>query len=297
MAKRGLGKGLGALLPQQAGVEKGKTDNEVLNISMERIVPGKHQPRKDFDRKKLEELVQSIKSHGIIQPIVVTPAGDGNYELVAGERRWRAGKIAGMKEIPAIVKQVNEREMAEIALIENLQREDLNLLEEAEAYRKLMEVHCLNQEEIAQKVGKSRPVIANALRILQLPSPIKEMIKKQELSAGHAKAILGLKDQAAMVQLADLIKQKGLTVRQTEVMVQRMTAERRMERKTPDNDANGLEIAETEERLQRLFSTKVKIKRSRNGGRVEIYCFSLEELDRILAVLLKEDVPRGTIIA
>lgn len=288
MVKRGLGRGLGALLPPNEETEVAA--GEVTSIAVDRIVAGRHQPRRDFDTQKLEELAQSIKSHGVIQPIVIKPGGSDKYELIAGERRWRACKLAGLKEIPAIIKDLDARETAEIALIENLQREDLNPLEEAEAYQVLIEEHDLTQEEIARRVGKSRPVVANALRLLQLPVEAQEMLRQNEITTGHAKVILSLKEKDEQLELARLIKEKQLTVREAERVIQQQGRKK----KTVKGDQINWEWRELEERLQQVFTTRVRIKQGKNNSRIEIYYFNQDDLERILAAMLKEDVPRGT---
>ncbi|WP_258361123.1 ParB/RepB/Spo0J family partition protein [Moorella sulfitireducens (nom. illeg.)] len=293
MAKRGLGRGLEALLP---AVEKKEVlAGEVFQIEVDKIVAGRHQPRRDFDVAKLEELAQSIKSHGVIQPIVVKPVEEGRYELIAGERRLRACKIAGLKEIPAIIKELDARETAEIALIENLQREDLNPLEEAEAYRSLINEYNLTQEEIAHRVGKSRPVIANALRLLQLPAEIQEMVREGALSSGHARIILSLKDREQQLLLAKKIIAEGMAVREAELFIKKM-----QDKRTPklEKDKKGkkvdIEVKQLEDRLQTIFSTKVKLAHGKNKGKIEIYYFGTEDLERIINVLTGENVSRET---
>lgn len=293
MAKRGLGRGLEALLPQKE--ETDEKDNRIASIAIDKIVAGQHQPRKDIDKEKLEELAQSILNHGVIQPIVVKPIDSTKYEIVAGERRWRACRLAGIKEIPAIIKEINARDTAEIALIENLQRENLNQMEEAEAYQKLIDQHRLSQEEIARRVGKSRPVITNALRLLQLPLEIKDMLRKNELTTGHAKVILSIKEGERQLELANLIREKGLSVRETENIIQQWDNKKKTKKKNEAKEKIGLENREIEEKLQQMFTTRVKLKQGKNNGRIEIYYYSQEELDRILTVLLDRDVPRGTI--
>ncbi len=289
MVKRGLGRGLEALLPPNS--EKEEMNEEITSIAIDRIVAGRHQPRRQFDNQKLEELAQSIRSHGIIQPIVIKPVGNAKYEIIAGERRWRASKMAGLREIPAIIKDLDVGAMAEVALIENLQREDLNPMEEAEAYRALVEEYGLTQEEIARRVGKSRPVITNALRLLQLPGEIQELLRSNEITAGHARAILSLKGKEEQLQLARLIQEKQLTVREAEGFVQQKLSTREKPVKKEKQD---WEWQELEERLQQVFTTRVRIKMGKTNSRIEIYYFNDEDLERILAALLKEDVPRET---
>lgn len=292
MAKRGLGRGLEALLPQKEIAMEDK-DAKITSIAVDRIEPGKHQPRRDFDDVKMAELAQSIKAHGIIQPIVVKPAGNERYEIIAGERRWRACRQAGLQEIPAIIKSLDARTTAEIALVENLQREDLNPLEEAEAYQTLLEDYGLTQEDVAGRVGKSRPVIANALRLLQLPEEIKGMLRENKLSSGHARALLGLKDKKMQVELAKKIVAENLSVRETENIIKKLiggpTAPKRQRA-----DAVNIETHQMEERLQQVLSTRVKLKAGKNSGKIEIYYFGPEDLERIITVLTGENVSRET---
>ncbi|SMC00185.1 chromosome partitioning protein, ParB family [Thermanaeromonas toyohensis ToBE] len=288
MVKRGLGRGLGALLPELKDKE-GTSGVQLLPVDT--IVAGKHQPREDFDREKLEELVNSIRAHGVIQPIVVRPLGEGRYELVAGERRWRACQLAGLREIPALVRQLDEREVREIALIENVQREDLNPLEEAKAYQALLVEYGLTQEEIASRVGKSRPVIANALRLLQLPLAVQEMLRQGQLSAGHARALLSLEDPELQVRAAAEVVNRKLSVRETEELVRRwqrkgvtgpgISAEKK--RRQPD-----WELEAVTETLEARLGTTVKIRPLRQGGRIEIYYYSDGELERLLQLLGQE---------
>ncbi len=296
MVKRGLGRGLEALLPPK--IKETTAKNSLVSIDVNRIVAGQHQPRKNMDPEKLEELSQSIDQHGIIQPIVVKPIGESKYEIVAGERRWRACRLAGKKEIPAIIKDVNAQQTAELALIENIQRENLNQLEEAEAYKKLIDQHGLSQDKIAARVGKSRPAVANALRLLQLPLAIKNMLRKNKLTAGHAKAILSLKNDDKRLEIADLINKKGLNVRETEKIIRRWNKEEKTNQKQAGaekvSDPN-IDIKEIEEKLQQMLTTRVKLKQGQNNGRIEIYYYTQEELERILTVLLEQNVPRGTI--
>lgn len=278
MAKRGLGRGLEALLPPKE-VDP-ETHAAITRIAIDRIVAGKHQPRKDFDNAKLEELAQSIKVHGVIQPIVVKPAGSGKYEIIAGERRWRACRQAGLKEIPAIIKTLDDRATAEISLIENLQREDLNPLEEAEAYEALITEHHLTQEEIAGRVGKSRPVIANALRLLQLPTEIQKMLRSNEISSGHARALLALKDAEHQVALAKKIKEENLSVRETEAIIKKIQSEGELARKkqnpprVKDTDTQALESD-----LSSVLGLDVSIDHRGSTGTLTITYATLEQLD------------------
>ncbi|GFN23101.1 ParB/RepB/Spo0J family partition protein [Thermanaeromonas sp. C210] len=288
MAKRGLGRGLSALLPERA------TDGgDIQHLSVDAIVAGRHQPRDDFDQEKLEELAASIRQHGVIQPVVVRPRGDGLYELVAGERRWRACRLAGIKEIPAVVRDLSEREMAEVALIENLQREDLNPLEEARAYQSLIVEHGLTQEEVAARVGKSRPVIANALRLLQLPLAVQEMLRRGEITAGHARGLLALEDEGSQVELATRIAQDRLSVRQVEELVKRFQGKGAKRKGASGSRAEGSprgrdedwSLTQIEEALEERLGTVVKVRQLPRGGRIEIYYYGEEELNRLVEEL------------
>ncbi len=282
MSKRGLGRGLQALLP---GVEIGKNEKEsVVEIDVGDIKVNKNQPRHSFDENKLNELAMSIKEHGVVQPIIVRAEKDGIYELVAGERRWRACQRIGMEKIPAIVRNLSQRETSEIALIENIQREDLNPIEEASAYKILMEEYGLTQEELSKRVGKSRPFIANTVRLLALPEHVKDMVLKDLISAGHARALLTLARQKEQEDLAKRIALVGMSVRQTEKAVQEMLTHRpKPKRKTAKEDPVLLDL---EERLKRKFSTKVIIRHGEKSGRIEIEYYGDEELQRLLEALL-----------
>jgi len=243
MAKRGLGKGLGALIPTDLDVmaeltqaeETVPNDNKIVEIKIDLIEPNKYQPRKVFQQEALEELAKSIKEHGLVQPIVVRKAGD-KFELVAGERRWRAAKLAGLEKIPALIKDFNLQETTEIALIENIQREDLNPLEEASAYQLLLDEFKLTQEELAKKVGKSRPYIANTLRLLSAPTEIQQHVIEGKLTAGHARALLPL-PPAGQIQLAEKIIKENLSVRETEAIVKSVLTikdeQKKKQRKSP----------------------------------------------------------------
>lgn len=293
MAKRGLGRGLEALLPPKN--ISTESDAAITSIAVDRIVAGRHQPRKNFDNDRLEELARSIKVHGVIQPIVVKPAGSEQYEIIAGERRWRACCQAGLKEIPAIIKTLDDKTSAEVSLIENLQREDLNPMEEAEAYQALLEEHHLTQEEIAGRVGKSRPVITNALRLLQLPIEIQKMLRANEISTGHARALLALKDTKHQVILAEKIRDEGLSVRETEGLVKKM----QLEKGLPPKGSNlkieeSLEVRRLEEQLQQALSTRVKLKYGKKSGKIEIFYFGPEDLERIIMMLTGGNVSRET---
>jgi len=266
-----LGRGLSALLPGKDDVPRGTSPREA---EIGRLTPSRFQPRRDFSEPALADLARSIREQGIVQPIVVVARGD-RFEIVAGERRWRAAAIAGLDRVPIVVRErASDRDLLEAALVENLQREDLNILEAAEAYARLREEFELTQEKIAERVGKDRATIANSLRILKLPSGVREKIRSGQLSAGHARALVALASTDDQERLAEEIIRRELSVRQTEKRVARMTAgdrvvaERRRDPFTRD----------AEEKLSRHFQTKVRIARRRRGGSIEIAFGSEEEL-------------------
>lgn len=291
MSKRGLGRGLGALIPE---VEVGDRESvQELDVSL--IAPNPRQPRKVFDEGKLDELASSIKEHGIVQPIVVRPVG-GRYEIVAGERRWRAAKLAGLQRIPALVKEFSEVQVMEIALIENLQREDLNPLEEAEAYKLLMEECSLTQEELARRLGKSRPQISNMLRLLQLAEPVQEEIRAGRLSVGHAKVLLSVAEGKEQVALAQRVVEEGLSVRELEDVLrprQPSVAAAPRVRQRKDKSLPP-ELRDVERRLRELLGTPVKLEMRDGKGRIEITFFGEEGLERVLECLgAGEEKPAG----
>ncbi|WGV60134.1 ParB/RepB/Spo0J family partition protein [Brevibacillus brevis] len=275
---RGLGKGLNALITSNL-IEEGE---QVKEVSINEIRPNPYQPRKEFEQSAIEELAQSIKEHGIIQPLIVRKSIKG-YELVAGERRLRAAKVAGLKEVPVVVKAYTDQQLMEIALIENLQRENLNPLEEAEAYDKLISHHDYTQEQLAQKIGKSRPHVANMLRLLQLPEKIRKMVSAAELSMGHSRALLGVTDKKVQQQLANDVVEKGLSVRQLEEIVKQLNVSR--ETKKKKSAKNEPVLIEMEERLRSRFGTSVKIKKGSKRGKIEIDFYSQEDLERIIEML------------
>ncbi len=277
MQKVALGKGLGALIPDLSTLD----DNErkalgITEIELDKIIPNEYQPRKTFNDDKLNELAASIKEQGVIQPIIVHKAGSG-YQLIAGERRWRASRLAGLKSIPAIVKEATKRELLEMALIENVQREDLNPLEAAEAYKRLQDEFKLTQDDLAKRVGKERSTVTNFLRLLGLPKEVKQEIASGLLSMGHAKAILSLERTRDQILAAALIIKKGLSVREAEALSTRLRKPSK-EKKTVQNQ----EINFVEERLRKALGTKVSISPKSKGGRIVIEYYSSEELDRLL---------------
>jgi ParB family chromosome partitioning protein len=285
--RKRLGKGLGALLGETA-VESVRAEGDspsagVRQIPIDRISPNRFQPRHTFHEDSIGELAASIAEQGVLQPLIVAPRG-GDYELVSGERRWRAARIAGLSTVPVIVRDVDERQMLEIALVENLQREDLDAIDEAAGFRQLVDEFELTQAELARRVGKSRPAIANALRLLELPGAVREMVKTGELSAGHARALLGLDDRGGLAGLAREAADGGWSVRQLERRVRKDNAGPR-EAGAPER-AHELERARLEEELQRSLGTKVRLRAGKDGkGRIEIAFYSFDDLDRLVTRL------------
>ncbi|MDI1471761.1 MAG: ParB/RepB/Spo0J family partition protein [Thermodesulfovibrio sp.] len=271
--KKALGKGLESLIP--------KKEEILQEIEIERIIPGTSQPRTDFNEEALKELAQSIKEKGIIQPIVVSRVGDGTFRIIAGERRWRASKIAGLERIPAVIKDVSPVEAIEIALIENIQREDLDPVETASAFDKLIREFNLTQEELSTRVGKDRATIANYLRILKLPDEVKHYLKQGTITMGHAKAILSIEDTQRQIEIANIVARKSLSVRQTEELVKKTDKPKRLKEKLAD-------IEELEERLTSELGFKVKILHKGKKGKLEIFYNSLDELDGILQRIFKK---------
>lgn len=274
--KAALGKGLEALLP-----EKGE---EVIRLEIEKIIPNQHQPRKIFKDEALKELSTSIKEKGVIQPVIVSRVGDGTFRLIAGERRWRAATLAGLKKIPALIKDVSSQDAIEIALIENIQREELNAVETAEAFNRLLKEFNLTQEELSQRVGKDRATIANYLRILKLPDEIKAFINTDSISIGHAKALLTLENRQKQIEAAKEIIKKGLSVREAEALCKRLSQPVKPKKKKEKLP----EVADLEHKLTRSLGTKVKINHKDKRGKIEIEYYSLDELDRLLEILLQQ---------
>ncbi len=284
--KSGLGtKGLGieALINDQME-DMAQTDS-VKEIDINQIEPNRSQPRKHFEETALLELSESLKQYGMIQPVVLKKNGD-YYEIIAGERRWRAAKIAGMQKIPAVIKKWDTVEAFEAALVENLQREDLNPLEEAESFQRLQEEFGLSQEEIAQKVGKSRSAVANALRLLQLDSRVKNFLTEGRLSGGHARALLPIENGDLQFETAEHILEEELSVRATEAFVKDLLSEKSSpaaKKKTTTFDTRNYRTIE--QQLHQIFSTKVKLNSKKNKGKIEIEYYSDDDLDRLLTIL------------
>lgn len=280
MAKMsGLGKGLGALMLEN------NTDSMVSTstLSINEIVPNKEQPRKTFDETALAELADSIRQHGVLQPLLVRPLANGGYQLVAGERRWRASRMAELKEVPVIIKELSDTEAMEIAIIENLQREDLNPIEEAEGLQALIDKCGYTQEEVAVSVGKSRPAITNSLRLLKLPQEVRDMAKDGVISAGHARALLAFDNQPMMIECAKQIVPKKLTVRDVEKMAKRparASEPKRTQRRDSFYD-------EVELSLSEALGTKVKVYNGRSKGTLEIEFYTIDDLKNIANAIAK----------
>ena len=309
--KTGLGRGLSALIPDNQQNEENQTtsriqtdqqgtpDSSILEIATDDIKPNPNQPRTHFNEQDIKQLARSIEEHGILQPLLVSDKENGSYQLIAGERRWRAAKIANLEKVPALVRETNPQEILELALIENIQRADLSALEEAAAYQKLANDFQLTQQEIADRVGKSRTTITNTLRLLELPDKIQKSLDNNEITEGHARALLGLSNAEDMIQNLEVILSRNLNVRQTENIVknQRLSNESHTEiENTPiKSDDNKLEINLPDSRhisvtLQRLFGTKVTVQRANDGsGTLTIHFYSEEEYEGILSRLIEEE--------
>jgi ParB family transcriptional regulator, chromosome partitioning protein len=282
MAK-GLGKGLNAFF---ANVEADK-EEIVQEIKLNELRPNPYQPRKNFQPEAIDELKESILEHGILQPIIVRKSIKG-YEIVVGERRFRAAKEANLETVPAVVRELTEQQMMELAVLENLQREDLNPIEEALAYQTLIEKLKITQEEVAKRLGKSRPHVANHIRLLSLPAKIQELIAAGKISMGHGRALLGLRQKAKIPALVEKIIQESLNVRQLEKLIQQLNENVSRETKKPEKKKDVF-IQEREYVLRERFGTTVNIKQSKNKGKIEIEFFSKEDLERILELLDQEE--------
>lgn len=287
---RGLGKGLEALF-NEVEINMHETDQStdshegILFLDLNDIKPNVKQPRKNFPDEKIEELARSIETHGIIQPIMVRPAGEG-YEIVAGERRWRAARRTSLKQIPCIVRELSEEQNMLVAIIENMQREDLNPIEEAEALNQMITNFGLTQEEVSKSVGKSRPYITNALRLLKLPAEIQEMVVQGSLTNGHARAIAGIKEEKAKLHLARRVIKESLSVRETEVLANKEHEGASNKPAKAKARAKNREITDMEEELKTALGTKVAINHGAKRGKIEIEYYSREELERLLEMLL-----------
>jgi ParB family chromosome partitioning protein len=265
-SRRALGRGLDALLPTTP-------ETGLRQVDIDRIEPNPSQPRQRFDRQGLEELAESIKEHGIVQPLVVAAQGDDRFRIIVGERRWQAARLAGLEQVPVVVREASDRETLELALIENVQRRDLNPLEEAVAYGRLVQDFGLTQAEVGQRVGKSRTAVANTMRLLSLPETLKRAVTEERITEGHARALLSIPDVQMQLAMLERVERDGLTVRQTEEQVRRLVegpASRTRTPKSPDIEA-------VEDELRRSLGTKVSLRHGKRGGRIVIEYYSDEE--------------------
>ena len=295
--KEGLGRGLNALIKAPGAVpvrsvhtseSDATTGERVLRVALHEVVPSPLQPRKRFNDEHLNELVESIREHGVIQPLIVRPVG-GKYELIAGERRWRASTLLNLSHVPVILREASDQDVLEMALIENLQREDLDPLEEAEAYARLSREFCLKQEEIAQRVGKNRATVSNAMRLLDLDHEVQTLVSRRMLSSGHAKAILGLKTKAEQRMLADMVVRKKLNVRDTEKLVSEMINGKSSTAKKPAKSKISPQaetyIRQIQDQLRGRYATNVAIQHTDKRGKIEIEYYGNEDLGRIIELM------------
>ena len=273
--RRGLGKGLEALIPSAPGVTEVEVDS---------IVPNPRQPRQAFDPQALQELATSIREQGLVQPLVVTEVEAG-YQLLIGERRWRAAKLAGLDVVPVVVRDVSPQQMLELALVENLQREDLNPLETATAYQQLVEEFGMTQQQVADKVGKNRVTVTNTLRLLKLPAQVKDALLQGEIAEGHARSILRVESERAQLEMLKQVVKGGLSVRQTEDMVRRMAETPKAK---PVRDPKSPELRALEDKFRQALGTKVSLTRGSKGGRLVVYFYSEEELQAIYDLLVSD---------
>ena len=283
--KGGLGKGLDALF-----IDNETVDTGIVTLRLSEIEPNKEQPRKVFSEEALNELADSIKEHGVLQPLLVRPLPTGGYQLVAGERRWRASRMAGLQEVPVVIRDMDEEQAMEIALIENLQREDLNAIEEASGYKLLMERYGMTQEQVAKRVGKSRPAIANALRLLHLPQTVITMVEEGEVSPGHARALLAFEDQNKLLSVAQKVKTGKYSVRDIEKMSKEKNEEpqdQKAEAQQESWSAQETFFTEMELALSNELGRKVKIVQSGNGGLIQIQFYSEEDLKQLAEKMSK----------
>jgi len=284
MQKKALGRGLDALF--EKALPEGRASSapagRFLSLDVNKIIPNRYQPRKDFKEPELQELAASLKGKGVLQPVIVRRSGPDRFELIAGERRWRAAKLAGLETIPAMLQDASDTEAVELALIENLQRQDLNPIETAKGYRRLIEEFRVTQEDAAKRVGKERSSVTNALRLLTLPSELQDAIASEQLSVGHAKVLLSLSGPPAQLRLARRIIRRGLSVRAAETAVKRLASiGRRVLPKTQTP------VIELQERMIRHLGTRVRITLSKSGGQINIQYHNLSDLDRLVELILK----------
>ena len=278
---KGLGIGLDALF---GGSDVDEAESELLHLPISKVEPRLEQPREYFDEDALQELADSIAQYGLIQPITVRKLNTGYYQIIAGERRWRASRMAGLTEVPVRVIEADDRRTAELALVENLQREDLNPIEEAKGYRTLIEEYGLTQEEAAKSVGRSRPAITNAMRLLSLSAPVLEMVEKGELSAGHARALIPISDEKLQWEAANEVKSKNLSVRKTEQLAARITKESKTEK--PANDPLAVDYsAEVSNQLTAALGRRVRLVDGKKTGRIEIEFYGADDREALIALL------------
>ena len=293
MARRssGLGRGLDAIFLDNTLMENAaEKENTISTLKISLIDPKSDQPRKYFDKEALEELSESIRENGLLQPILVREYAEGRYQIIAGERRFRACKLAGLTEIPAIVLDRDDKAAAQIALIENIQREDLNPLEEAMAYKALKDEYGMTQEELSEKIGKSRSAIANSIRLLDLPDPILAMVAARELSAGHARTLLGVKDREDMILLAQIASEQDLTVRQLEEQVKKINRAKKVVKEDDEDEAPFVDyFREMELKIQRQLGRKVKISDKGSKKTLTLFYEDNEDLDELLKVICGDD--------
>lgn len=292
-AKKGLGKGLDSLIPSYGEEEQiniaektAKAENKegVVTVKINSVEPNKNQPRKAFNEDALAELADSIKQYGVIQPILVQKRNK-YYEIIAGERRWRAAKLAGLKEVPVVIKDYSEQEIVEIALIENIQREDLNPIEEAQAYKRLLNEYNLNQDEVAERVSKSRSAVANSMRLLKLSEEVQNMLIDDLISSGHARTLLAIEDEKLQVEIAEKIMDEKLSVRETEKLVKNITNPKK--KKEKEEIENKFVYEDIENRIKEVMGTKVKVNHKASGkGKIEIEYYSDRELERLLDIFM-----------
>ena len=281
---KGLGTGLGVLFGQD---EENEKDSQLLTLPISKVEPRLEQPREYFDQETLQELADSIAQYGLIQPITARKLDSGYYQIIAGERRWRAARLAGLQEVPVRVIEADDRRTAELALVENLQREDLNPVEEAKGYKTLMEEYGLTQEETAKSVGRSRPAVANALRLLSLSKPVLELLEKGELSAGHARALVPIQDGEKQLAAAKEVIDKALSVRKTEQLAGRMCRE---DRQTGKEDSGGVKVdycAEVSRQLSAALGRKVRLVDGKKTGRIEIEFYGADDREALISLLEK----------
>ena len=284
--QKGLGRGLGALIDD---FSVPAAQEQITALPLQKIEPNPKQPRRTFDPEALQSLADSIAEHGVVQPLAVRDAGNGYYQIIAGERRWRAARLAGLTELPVVVLDADDRTVMELALIENLQRQDLNPMEEAEGYRVLIEEYGLTQEQAAARVGKSRPAVTNALRLLALPDEVRAMVEEGTLSAGHARAVLTLNSQRLQKAAAQKIIALRLSVRQAEAMCKRMAAEEKPKKEKPALTVDY--VGECEKALTKQLGRKVRIVSGKRKGRFELEFYGQDDLQRLYEILLAIENP------